>query len=107
MSTHCGGGSQVMASGDNTPMAHEILLGAVAESLRMLSALQDAKEPVSDHDRYRAICDIQETLAIAYTRAGGEPIKGICAMCGQSFPEQEPKTTICGHCERGYGPEDD
>ena len=73
----------------------------------MLSELQDAREPVSDHDRYRAICEIQETLAIGYTRSGGEPIKGLCAICGQSFPEQEPKTTICGHCERGYGPEDD
>jgi hypothetical protein len=96
-----------MAGSDETRVPHEDLRRAVAESLRMLSALQDAEEPISDHDRYRAICDIQETLAIAYTRAGGEPIKGICAMCGSSFPEQEPKTTICGHCERGYGPEDD
>jgi len=95
-----------MAGGDEICATHEDLLRAVAESLRLLSELQDAKEPVSDHERYRAICEVQEVLALGYTRSGGEPIKSICAMCGQSFPEQEPKTSICGHCERGYGPED-
>jgi hypothetical protein len=94
-----------MPGSEGAGAAGEELFQVVAVALQMLSALQDAKVETSDRQRYLAICDIQETLAIGYTRAGGEPIKGICSMCGQSFPEQEYKTTICGGCERGYGPE--
>jgi len=84
----------------------ETLLEAIRLALTSLALIQDVVSERLEHEHFLALSDAQEVLAVAYTRAGGEPLKGVCAMCGRRFPEgPEHAGTICGYCERSYGPE--
>jgi rubrerythrin len=84
------------------------LMEAARTALVELAKIREAVNEHLDHEHFLALSDAQQTLALAYTRAGGEPIKGICQMCGQPFSEgPDLKGPICGYCERSYGPADD
>lgn len=84
------------------------VLEAMRSALIELAKIQEPVNERLDHEQVLALSDVQEAIALAYTRAGGEPIKGICVMCGQPFPEGPDYTgPICGYCERSYGPADD
>ena len=78
------------------------LLDAIRDALRSLATLQgpvaDALEPA----HLFALSDAQQTLAQAYTRAGGQSVEGLCEMCGEELALGAGRQ--CGDCERSYGP---
>lgn len=86
----------------NAPETAE-LLEAIRDALRSLATLQQAVANELDPPHYLALSDAQQTLAQAYTRAGGQRIEGFCEMCGQELVAGE---RLCGDCERSYGPTD-
>lgn len=83
------------------------LLEAIRSALKSLAPLEEAVNERLDPEHYLALAEAQETLAAAYTRADAPAIAGICAMCGQTLPGgPEARETICGYCERSFGPTD-
>ena len=88
--------------------SREDLLRASRSAIEALARIQEAVNEQLEHEHFLALSDAQEALALAYTRVGGKPLEGICAMCGRVLTRTEgSETTICGHCERSYGPVDE
>lgn len=84
------------------------LLRAIGEALRELATSEEAVNERLEHEQFLALSDARKGLALAYARAGGEPLEGICAMWGRTLtPQEGPASTICAHCGRSYGPDSD
>jgi hypothetical protein len=86
--------------------SREDLLRAVRAALRRLVSLEGAVVERLEHEHFLVLSDAQEELALAYTRAGGQHLEGVCAMCGRVLtPAEGAAAAICAHCERSYGPD--